>query len=157
MLRERPSPRKAFSAIFVYVTTAGTVYMNKNRRNGGGRKISSSPVCWRLAGWNPTSRGQTRRKAADLWKSHAQGLHNKRVQWRFPLPLGLRRWSWRNKMSFVFIRLPWIQLNSLPLPRKHACHPSRPSGHPHCPQVQEKQPPSHSSLIKATRKRFSGQ
>lgn len=38
MLREHSSSRKAFSAIFVYVSTAGTVYTEQKQKNGGGRK-----------------------------------------------------------------------------------------------------------------------
>lgn len=57
MLREHSSSRKAFSAIFVYVTTAGSVYMEQNRRRGGGVDPSESPACPRLAGWGSTEAG----------------------------------------------------------------------------------------------------
>lgn len=42
---------------------------NKNTRNGGGRKISNSPVGWRLAGWS-----LNRTKVTVLWKLHADSL-----------------------------------------------------------------------------------
>lgn len=35
MLREHSSSRKAFSAIFVYVTTAGTVYTEQKQKKWG--------------------------------------------------------------------------------------------------------------------------
>jgi hypothetical protein len=73
MLWEHASSRKAFSAIFVYVTLAGTVYTEQNRRNEGGRKISNSPVGWRLVGWNSTqtgARGQGRMPLTS--ESHVQ-------------------------------------------------------------------------------------
>lgn len=38
MLREHSSSRKAFSAIFVYVTTAGTVYMEQKQKKWGREK-----------------------------------------------------------------------------------------------------------------------
>lgn len=70
MLWEHASSRKAFSAIFVYVTLAGTVYTEQNRRHGGGWKISNSPVGWRLAGWNSTQAGQGRMPLT--FESHVQ-------------------------------------------------------------------------------------
>lgn len=43
--------------------------LNKNRRNGGGRKISNSPVYWRLAGWNSTQGGSRQElKRPNPWK-----------------------------------------------------------------------------------------
>lgn len=50
MLREHSSSRKVFSAIFVYVSTAGTVYTEQKQKKWGREKISNSPACWRLAG-----------------------------------------------------------------------------------------------------------
>lgn len=40
MLREHSSSRKAFSAIFVYVTTAGTVYTEQKQKKWGREKKS---------------------------------------------------------------------------------------------------------------------
>lgn len=49
MLREHSSSRKAFSAIFVYVTMQGTVYMEqkqKTRWGGGNLKFCMLETCW---------------------------------------------------------------------------------------------------------------
>lgn len=44
--------------------------LNKNRRNGGRRKISNSPVCWRLAGWNSTGAGSKPELKQLTFQSH---------------------------------------------------------------------------------------
>lgn len=64
MLREHSSSRKAFSAIFVDVTTAGTVYTEQKQKKWG--REENLKFSWTLATW----RVQTRIGVADLWKSH---------------------------------------------------------------------------------------
>lgn len=76
MLREHSSSRKAFSAIFVYVTTAGTVYMEQKQTTWGrGRPLRVS--CLPQTGWLGfhTGRVPARGRAADLGKAVAVTAH----------------------------------------------------------------------------------
>lgn len=74
MLREHSSSRKAFSAIFVYVTTAGTVYTEQKQKKWG-REKNLKFSCMPETYWLKFNRNrvQTRIEAVDLSKSQALG------------------------------------------------------------------------------------
>lgn len=71
MLREHSSSRKAFSAIFVYVTTAGTVYTEQKQKKWGREK--NLKFCMLETYWLKfnTSRGQSKMKEL-ISESHMQ-------------------------------------------------------------------------------------
>lgn len=79
MLREHSSSRKAFSAIFVYVTTAGTVYTEQKQKKWGKEK-NLKFSCMLETCWLKFNRSgvQTRTEAADLSKSQAFGCRGTR-------------------------------------------------------------------------------
>lgn len=64
---------------------------NKNRRNGGGRKISNSPVCWRLAGSNSTQAGSKPELKQLTFESHRLSGTGAQERQQFSLAPGLKR------------------------------------------------------------------
>lgn len=105
--------------------------LNKNRRNGGGRKISNSPVYWRLAGWNSTQGGSRQElKRPNPWKPQTS-LRRGTTETALLQPLDSKGKPVNIKSFFHKIS---PESNRLPLlPTKHSNHTL--SGAP-CPEVR---------------------
>lgn len=126
MLREHSSSRKAFSAIFVYVSTAGTVYTEQKQKKRGREKSQILSYAGDLLAEIQHKQGPNQTQAADLWKSHAKACwHRAQQRQRSPLPLGSKRES--HSYTMLFIRLPQNE----PIPSNSS--QKTPSIHPQVP------------------------